>query len=114
MDSAISAIHLSYNRLQEFRRFSKLKNIQACLYELPDFDIVQAVLLQRKICLPFTRYLVKCCSMLASGQPVSTPTAAYLAAVAKETACTATSPQDFRNPDVLVRAYKHRAARYMH
>ncbi|CAB4002270.1 peroxisomal acyl-coenzyme A oxidase 1 isoform X2, partial [Paramuricea clavata] len=57
------------------------------------------------------RYLVKCCSRLASGQPVTTPTAAYLTAVAKETACVASSPQDFRNPEILVRAYKHRAAR---
>ena len=57
------------------------------------------------------RYLVKCCSILASGKCISTPTAAYLAAVAQETSCRGTSPHDFRNPDVLIRAYKHRAAR---
>ncbi|XP_028394641.1 peroxisomal acyl-coenzyme A oxidase 1-like isoform X2 [Dendronephthya gigantea] len=57
------------------------------------------------------RYLVKCCSMIASGQPLSTPTAAYLTSAVLDTACIATSSQDFRNPDILLRAYKHRAAR---
>ena len=61
----------------------------------------------------YRRYLVKCCANLVSGQPVSTPTAVYLAAVAKETMCPAASPQDFRNPHILVKAYKHRAARYI-
>lgn len=50
--------------------------------------------------------------MLASGQPVSTPTAAYLAAIVEQNTCPAATPLDFRNPDMLDGAYKHRAARY--
>ena len=57
------------------------------------------------------RYLMKCCAKLASGEPVLTPTAAYLSASAMDTECSATSSYDFKNPQTLIFAYRHRAAR---
>ncbi|XP_046845069.1 peroxisomal acyl-coenzyme A oxidase 1-like isoform X2 [Xenia sp. Carnegie-2017] len=57
------------------------------------------------------RYLTKCSSKLMSGEKISTPAAEYLTSFTGATRCTVTSPDEFRNPKMLMRIFKHRAAR---
>lgn len=57
------------------------------------------------------RYLIKCYAKLTSGEALSSSTTLYLSAVTKNSACPATTSEDFKDPQTLIQAYKHRAAR---